>query len=127
MTKLTLYYGPKQIKVTQDLASFNLHSDMERKNVVGKGIAVQNSYEETKLNAWSFEQVTYFLNDNKDTIFFQSNLFAASNNYIPGIYEFQIIGGSGSYVGATGTVLINVNKGGIRTVELNFITKEMHL
>jgi hypothetical protein len=79
---------------------------------------------ENKLDNFSVEYVTYYLNDKKqDCIYVQYSLYNASikSRFTPGYYIYPIINGSGKYIGASGKVYIYVGEDLIRNVVLEVI------
>ncbi len=113
----TLYYNVNQLKKVQNMDHTNLYSDRDRKSVVGKAFYIINSYNEDDNFSWAFEYATFYLN-NKDTLIFQNSQFQKTTILKTGTYIFQILGGSGKYLGAQGTITFVVNDAGLRTIKL---------
>ena len=113
-----VYYALRQIKKVDGVSYVNLHSDRERRNVIGRALYVTNSLQDFGLGrAWSVQTATWFFGeDAKDVLMFQDNS-ATKDGVLPeGKTLYQILGGQGKYLGATGTIEFDVNRAGLRTM-----------
>jgi hypothetical protein len=122
--RLVFYYNRDDLAVSQNLQRTNLHEDKERLRVKGRLFFVFNFFEEIvelKKNSWDMLNGTIYLNDNKDSINFNLNLYndSVGNKFLPGTYIAQIVSGCGKYVGARGRVRIIVDEVGSRTLVIN--------
>jgi hypothetical protein len=117
---LVLYYGRRQLTFVNNVYFVNLHEDRDRKKPVGKAIYVINSVDFRQPGkAYTLESATFFLGkDEKDVIFFQSNSTTLDGVLPEGKTEYQILGGQGKYLGASGIVTFEINKAGLRTITL---------
>lgn len=122
--KLTFFYLPNDLHYTQNLFDTFLFKERERLTPVGRAFYVVNQKfdsEGSKTRLYDMENVTFFLNNNEDTINFNVCLFnkLVDNKFIPGTYKFQIIAGSGKYLGAKGVVTYVINEDTLRKVTVN--------
>lgn len=111
-----VYYALRQIKKVDGVSYVNLHSDRERRNVIGRALYVTNSVEDFGLGrSWTAQTATWFLGE-KDVLMFQDNSLTKDGILPEGKTVYQILGGQGKYLGATGTIEFDINKAGLRTM-----------
>ena len=124
---IKFWYRFSDIKQFNNVQNIDAYSDKLFLNPTVKIIellAQVDYFIENKLDNFSVEYVTYYLNDNKqDCIFVQYSLYNASikSRFTPGYYIYPIINGSGKYIGASGKVYIYVGEDLIRNFVLEII------
>jgi hypothetical protein len=117
---LVLYYGVRQLTTAGNVRYVNLHEDRDRKRPVGKAVYVADTVNLRSIGkSYAIETGTFFLGkDEKDVIYFQDNSTTTDGVLPEGRTVYQILGGQGRYLGATGLITFEINKAGLRTMTL---------
>jgi hypothetical protein len=123
-TTIDFVYRESDLENNNNTQTSNLYSSTSFENVIGFLMAQINLNEKsdgTQFNSFDTTYCTFYLNNNQDTVLCYLALYnQSSKNRLNknDFYTFQIIGGSGKYLGATGNVYWYIDDKAIRYVKI---------